>query len=177
MQCFSTDAEIRSARLQMTDEFAIREATSADAHAIHAMLLKLAKATNLPDGISSTPEDIAREGFGRNPAFHALIATMSESPVGLALYFPEFSSWKGRRGIYLQDLYVSPQQRGAGVGSLLIQALAARAAECGATYLRLAVDSNNHGAAVFYEKLGFVCKDERLLHLAGEAFDAVLSAQ
>ena len=161
----------------MTDDVVIRDATSGDARAIHAMLLELADATNLSGDIASTPEDISREGFGRNPAFRALIATSSENPVGFVLYFPEFSSWQGRRGIYIQDRNGSSHMRGAGIGNLLIQEVVARAAEAGAGYLRLAVDSDNHGAAVFYERLGFVCKDERLFHLTGEAFDNVRCAQ
>lgn len=157
----------------MINDVIVRDATADDAHAIHALLLELARATNLPGDIASTPEDIAREGFGRDPAFRALIAASSETPVGFVLYFPEFSSWQGRRGIYIQDLYVASNMRGAGIGNLLIQEVVARAAEAGASYLRLAVDSDNHGAAAFYERLGFVCKDERLYHLTGEAFDTV----
>jgi ribosomal protein S18 acetylase RimI-like enzyme len=177
MQCSFQVAHTRSGRLTMTDEFVIRDATAEDADSIHAMLVDLAEATNLPNEVSSTPEDIAREGFGHDPVFRALIATTSGCSIGLVLYFQEFSSWKGRRGIYLQDLYVSPRYRSAGLGRLLVKELLVRAAHCGATYLRLAVDSNNHGAAVFYERLGFVCKDERLLYLSGEAFDAALLAQ
>ncbi|MGD8681621.1 MAG: GNAT family N-acetyltransferase, partial [Lysobacterales bacterium] len=158
------------------DGLRVREATEADVPLIHAMLLELAKATKSVDDILSTPEDLAREGFGTSPAFDALIAEMSGQPVGLALYFQEFSSWRGRRGIYLQDLFVSPEQRGEGIGRILIQELAVRAVEEGATYLRLAVDSNNGGAAAFYRKLGFIYREERLFDLSGVAFENFLPA-
>ncbi len=158
----------------MADRVTIRKATRGDAPAIHEMVVALARATGKLDLVTSAPDDIARDGFGERPAFDALIAFDGLHAVGLALYFPEYSTWRGRRGIYLQDLYVSEAARGAGVGRRLIEALAAEAGRQGAAYLRLAVDEANARAAAFYERLGFVeSREDRMFMLKDAAFGAL----
>lgn len=150
----------------------IRPATEKDADAIHAMIVALARDTGKSKLVTSTADDIRRDGFGARPAFQALIACRGERPVGLALHFAEYSTWRGRRGVYLQDLYVAPEARGAGVGARLIAALAVEAATRGAVYMRLAVDAENHQAARFYERLGFVEHEEdRMFFLDHAAFE------
>lgn len=149
----------------------IRLAEEKDASAIHAMVVALARDTGKTGSVTSTPADLRRDGFSAKPAFEALIAWRGEAPVGLALFFGEYSTWRGRRGVYLQDLYVAPAARGEGVGARLIEALAARAAAQGAVYMRLAVDAENHQAALFYERLGFIEREEdRMFFLDREAF-------
>ncbi|NJM35835.1 MAG: GNAT family N-acetyltransferase [Rhodomicrobium sp.] len=159
----------------MTDQATIRKATRQDATAIHRMVLELARATGKLSDVSSAAEDIAREGFGGNPAFEALLAVDGDEAVGLALFFPEFSTWRGERGIYLQDLYVDDRRRASGLGRRLVGAVAHRAAAQGASYLRLSVDAANEGAAAFYGRLGFVeAREDRMFMLKGAAFDALL---
>ena len=150
----------------------IRKATRADAPAIHEMVVALALSTGKMEAVSSVVDDIARDGFGERPAFEAFIALDGEKAVGLALYFPEYSTWRGRRGAYLQDLYVSDKARSAGLGRRLVATLAAEAAREGATYLRLAVDAANVRAADFYERLGFVeSREDRMFILKDAAFE------
>lgn len=155
----------------MNDPLLIRPATKEDAPVIHDMVVALARDTGKMNLVTSSVADIARDGFGANPAFKALLALKDGAPVGLALFFPEYSTWRGRRGVYLQDLFVDASVRGEGVGARLIAALAAKAAGEGAVYMRLAVDDKNDSAAKFYERLGFAeHKEDRMLFLDHGAF-------
>jgi len=95
-------------------EITIRPATAEDAEVIHAMLRALAAGLGMADQISSTAEDIRLHGFGERPAFEALIAEQDGEPLGLSLYFSSFSSWNGKRGVYLQDIFVDQRARGTG---------------------------------------------------------------
>jgi ribosomal protein S18 acetylase RimI-like enzyme len=153
-------------------EIAIRRATAEDAGAIHAMVVALARETGQEGFITSTIELIRRGGFDEAPAaFEAFLALRGRDVVGLALYFYEFSTWRGRRGVYIQDLYVAADARGAGLGRRLVNAVAARAAKAGAVYLKLSVDAANDQAARFYETLGFGERDdERIFVLEGKGF-------
>lgn len=149
----------------------IRPANPDDAPAIHAMVVDLARDTGKLDLVTSTPDDIRRDGFGAAPSFKSLIAVREGKPVGLALYFDEYSTWRGRRGVYLQDLYVAPAMRGAGLGRRLVKAVIDRTAAEGATYMRLAVDADNKAAARFYERIGFSeVAEDQLFMLKGDAF-------
>jgi len=134
----------------MANDILIRDATPADAEIIQSMIAGLAKDVSGPDQVL-TVEDVKRYGFGADPDFFTLIAEIDGSAAGLALYFNEFSTWRGRRGVYLQDLYVMPDARGRGVGEELIRQLAIEAKSNGAVYLRLAVDAENE--AVIQEAL------------------------
>ena len=84
------------------ESFGVRE----DAPAIHELLRKLSVALNRPHDVKSTPDDIARYGFGPNPTFETILARRGGKAVGLVLYFYEFSTWRGCPGVYIQDLYV-----------------------------------------------------------------------
>ena len=149
----------------------IRDAIEADARAIHEMVVALAGEIGKADAVTSEPEAIRRHGFGAERAFEALIAERDGRPVGLALYFYEFSTWRGRRGVYLQDLFVAKEVRASGVGKRLVAALAERAAGRGADYMKLAVEATNHSAAMFYKGLGFEERtSERTFVLADGAF-------
>lgn len=157
----------------MTDEIAIRDATVADAAAIQAMLAALAVDLGTPDAAKSTVSTIEAAGFGEEPDFRVVIAEAKDRPIGFALYFPEFSTWRGKRGLYIQDLFVDAAFRSFGVGEMLVGAVAARAAARGAVYIKLAVDAANVKAARFYDRLGFEeAKSDRIMVLEGAAFDA-----
>jgi GNAT superfamily N-acetyltransferase len=151
----------------------IAPATREDAPALHAMLRALADAHHWPEGVKSKVEDIARYGFGPSPAFESLIARKDERPVGFTTFFYEFSTWRGRRGVYVQDLYVEESLRGAGIGRRLLAAVIARARLNDARYMRLAVHTANNGAMDFYRRLGFAEPNDCLFVLEGDGFAAM----
>lgn len=153
---------------------AIRLAQAADAGALHSLLGGLAAHVGDEAAFAGTPEDLVRYGFGARPAFEALLAERGARAVGMALFFPSFSTWRGRPGVYVQDLYVAPDARGEGLGRRLLCAVAARAAGWDATYMRLSVHAANAGGADFYRRLGFSARAEETINLAeGAAFEAL----
>ena len=154
----------------MAMEIDIASATRDDAPAIHALLRALAVALNRPHDVKSTPDDIARYGFGPTPAFETILARHSGTPVGLVLFFYEFSTWRGCPGVYIQDLYVDDDLRGSGLGRRLLAAVAVRATEQQATYMRLSVDVGNDEGLGFYGRLGFATPNEQTLVLEGANF-------
>lgn len=152
----------------------IRLAEIQDAPAIHAMLLGIATATGCEDKFKSTPDDLARDGFGEKPAFEALIAHDGETPVAVCLYFPSYSTFRGKAGLYIQDLYVAPSHRGGGFARQMVAAVAKRAFETDKTYIRLSVDAENQIGQRFYEKLGMRhAEDEKIFVLDGAAFESL----
>ncbi|MFC2953706.1 GNAT family N-acetyltransferase [Marinicaulis aureus] len=158
----------------MAKDILIREAEPEDAGAIRDMIAALARETGRPDIEVLSEEEVRLHGFGPHPDFRALIAEFKGKPVGLAVYFSEFSTWRGRRGVYIQDIYVTPDQQGAGVGRRLINAVLKRARNDGAVYLRLAADRSNAAASRFYRRIGFrEAREDRIFVLEGEPFDAL----
>ena len=128
---------------------------------VHRLLLDLATALNKAEKINSSAADIERFGFGDPPCFEAMLAFDGEEAVGLAVFFYEFSTWRGQRGVYVQDLYVSPDTRGRGLGRRLIEAVRQHAAAQGARYVKLTVHDRNPAALAFYHAMGFQsCEDE-----------------
>lgn len=156
-----------------SDDVVIVPATRDDAPALHAMLRALASAHHSPEGVKGSVDDIARYGFGPTPAFEALIARRNEKPVGFATYFYEFSTWRGRPGVYVQDLYVEESLRGGGLGRRLLAAVIARARTRDARYMRLAVHGANDMALEFYRRLGFAEPNEHIFVLEGDGFMAM----
>ena len=146
----------------------VRWAVPADAGAIHDMIVKLARARHALDRVVSSAEDIARDGFGSNPAFEALIGELNGEPVGLCLFFASYSTWRGQRGLYLQDLVVAARARGLGVGAHLLAEAAAigRARGCG--YLRLSVEADNQRAQAFYARQGLRHAEAEQIYLLEE---------
>lgn len=148
----------------------IRSARREDAAIIHRLLLDLAAAMGKPQSIRSSAADIERFGFGERPRFETVLAFEGEEAVGLAVYFYEFSTWRGQPGVYVQDLYVAPCARGRGLGRELIQAVRKRAAEQGARYVKLTVYDRDPAALAFYHSIGFEsCENELPLVLRGGA--------
>jgi ribosomal protein S18 acetylase RimI-like enzyme len=152
---------------------AIRAATADDAESLHAMLLDLARATGLREKIRSKPDDLRRLGFRERPAFQALIAERDGGrPVGLSLFFYNFSSWRGELGVYVQDLYVADDARGTGLGRRLVEETVRQGRQQGATHLRLSVDRGNESAQRFYRKLGLkLSGSEQIFQATGAAFE------
>ncbi len=133
----------------------IRQAMPGDAAAIHTMIKGLADALNLTGKIRGTVDDLLKYGFCENAAFNALIAECDGKAVGMCTYFPIFSTWNGRPGVFVLDLYVAESQRGCGLGEDLLARLASMAHERGATFMRLGVDNHNIRGQDFYQRIGF----------------------
>jgi ribosomal protein S18 acetylase RimI-like enzyme len=151
----------------------IRPARPDDAESILAGLRGIAETIGKPHKVKATPEDIRRFGFGEKPAFAVLIAEIDSTFAGMCLYFPIFSSWMGRPGVYVQDLFVDEKFRGLKVGEKLLRRLARDVRERGGAYLELVVDSENFRAQRFYERIGLPHRDDDHVHrVTGEAFFA-----
>ena len=107
----------------------IRFATADDAGLLLQLIRQLAAYERAPNAVTATEEDLRRYGFGLERQFEALLAFLDGEPAGLALFHPRFSTWLGRPGLYLEDLFVARAARGKGVGRRLMTRLAAIAVE------------------------------------------------
>ena len=137
----------------------IRAATLADVPTILGFVRELAAFEREPAAVLATEADLHAALFGDVPAAEAVIAELGE-PVGFALYFHNFSTWTGRRGLYLEDLYVTPAARGRGVGAALLRHLAQLALDRGCARFEWSVLDWNVDAVRFYRALGAVGMDE-----------------
>jgi enamine deaminase RidA (YjgF/YER057c/UK114 family)/GNAT superfamily N-acetyltransferase len=133
---------------------AIRLATPADAALMLDLVRALARFEKQADAVKATVEDILREGFGERPAFECLVAELDGRAAGFAVFFHNYSTWTGRKGLYLEDIFVHEWARGRGVGDAMMRALARLALDRGCGRLDLAVLDWNPARA-FYERLGF----------------------
>jgi GNAT superfamily N-acetyltransferase len=148
----------------------IRSATAADVTQILAFIRALAAFERAPDAVVATEEGLLRDGFGPHPYYSCLIAEHDGQPAGFALFFYNYSTWMGRPGIYLEDLFVLPEFRGRGIGKALLQRVAAVAVEKECGRLNWAVLDWNTPAIDFYGAMGAEFMDEwRLVRLEGEA--------
>jgi len=152
------------------EQVSLRSAVADDAEIIYRMISALADYLHLEDHLESSQEDFRRHLSDASPAFHGLIAENDGEPVGLSLYFPSFSSWRGARGVYIQDLYVASEFRASGLGRrILVEVLRRSHALWGAKYLRLAVGESNLDGQGFYERLGMGwASDERIFSIDGD---------
>lgn len=153
---------------------AIRHAKKDDIPLILELVRDLAIYEREPEAAKATAEDLRRDGFGETPAFHVLIAELDGAAVGFALYFFTYSTWRGRRCLYLEDLFVRPEQRGKGTGIALMRALAREAVgqEC-ARFVWQVLDWNQPSID-FYERLGARVERQWLhVRLEGEALTAL----
>jgi GNAT superfamily N-acetyltransferase len=148
----------------------IRPAIEPDAATILRFVRELAEYEREPDAVKATEETLAHALFGPDPAAEALIAESGGQPIGFALFFRNFSTWTGRRGIYLEDLYVTPDARGSGAGKALLAALAKLAVERGCARFEWAVLDWNEPAIGFYKSLDAKPMDEwTVFRLDGDA--------
>ena len=132
----------------------IREATPADVPQILDFIRALAAYEREPDAVSATEADLLRDGFGPNPIFFCLMAEEDGAPAGFAFYFFSYSTWLGRPGLYLEDLFVYPEFRGLGIGKTLLQRVAAIAVEKDCPRLQWEVLDWNTPAIEFYAAMG-----------------------
>ena len=138
----------------------VRPATAADVATILRFVRDLATFEREPDAVEATEATLTDALFGAHPAAEALIADVDGKPAGFALFFHNFSTWTGKRGIYLEDLYVAPEARGRGVGKALLRHIAALALERGCARFEWAVLDWNADAIAFYRSIGAAAMDE-----------------
>jgi GNAT superfamily N-acetyltransferase len=136
------------------NEFSIRPAREADVPVVLQLIKALAEYERDPDAAVATPELIREALFGERPAAEAVIGWEGDQPVGFALWFHNFSTWLGRKGLYLEDLFVLPEKRGKGYGKALLLHLAGIARERGCGRMEWAVLDWNTPAIEFYKALG-----------------------
>ena len=159
----------------------IRPATPTDVPQILAFIRDLAAYEREPNAVHATEADLLRDGFGPTPRFHCLIAELPQAchyiPVGFALYFHNYSTWRGHTGIHIEDLFVRPEHRGKGIGKALLTRVAAIAVEEGCQRLQWDVLEWNTPAIGFYEQLGAkMLMEWRTMRVHHEALPA-LAAQ
>ena len=167
------------ATIQMTSsqEFSIRPATQADVDQIMVFIRELAEYEREPDAVVATEADIRAALFCANPKVHAVMCCDESKSIGFALYFFNFSTWLGKHGLYLEDLYVTPEYRGRGAGFRLFQHLAQVAVTEGCGRFEWSVLDWNTPAINFYESFGAKPQSEWVgYRLTGEALQALGSS-
>lgn len=151
---------------------ALRAATPGDVPLILALIRELAEYERLAHEAVATEAMLEQHLFGAVPRAEVVIASLDGTPVGFALYFHNYSTFTGRPGLYLEDLYVRPAARGAGIGRALMVHLARIAIERGCARFEWAVLDWNADAIRFYRSIGAVGMDAwRVQRLAGEALE------
>lgn len=148
----------------------IRPATPADVATLLRFVRELAEYEREPDAVRATEPMLSEALFGDRPAAEAVIAEVAGAPVGFALFFHNFSTWEGRRGLYLEDLYVTPAARGHGAGKALLRHLAGVAVARGCARFEWSVLDWNGSAIAFYRAMGAVGMEEwTVQRVSGEA--------
>jgi GNAT superfamily N-acetyltransferase len=141
------------ARTVSTPNITVRFATADDVPRLLRFIRQLAVFERAPDSVVATEADLLHHGFGAEPKFEAILAFLEGEPAGCALFHSRFSTWLGRPGLYLEDLYVAEEARGKGVGKRLMARLAAIAVERGWGRIDFHVLDWNR-AREFYHRLG-----------------------
>ena len=148
----------------MSTAVALRPATPADVELIHSLIVELATYERAPEQVTGTPQLLREALFGAKPSAEAMIAELDGEPAGFAIFHGTFSTWECRPGIWLEDLYVRPRHRRAGIGAMLVQAVARVAVERGCARLEWNVLDWNEPALDFYARLGAQRLDDWELH-------------
>jgi GNAT superfamily N-acetyltransferase len=153
--------------------------TKKDVPLIRALILELAEYERaLPGEAPVTEKDLEKTLFGKVPAAEVLIAYLGKEPAGFALFFHNYSTWLGKRGIYLEDLFVRPAARKHGVGFALLQSLARLAVERDCGRLDWSVLTWNELAISFYKRIGAKHMDDwTTFRLTGDALAHVAGAE
>ena len=151
----------------------LRAAAPADAALIFALVRELAEYEKLAGEVAATEQQIAAALFGSEPRLFCEIAEWSGEPAGFAVWFLNFSTFRGRHGIYLEDLFVRPAFRKRGIGKALMARLAKRCVEEGYARFEWAVLNWNAPSIAFYKSIGAQVMDEwKICRLSGEALQA-----
>jgi len=146
--------------MNIQSNFEIRPARVEDVPVILGLIRELATYERAPDEVTATEERLVDVLFGEKPVAEVLLAFEGKSPVGFAVFFHNFSTWLGRPGLYLEDLFVRPEDRGKGYGRALLIHLAKIARDRGCGRMEWAVLDWNEPAIQFYRKLGAKSMDE-----------------
>ena len=144
----------------MANSFQIRPATESDVPVILRLIRDLAEYERAPDAVVATETGLRDVLFGPKPSAEVLLALENAEPVGFAVFFHNFSTWLGRPGLYLEDLFVRPEKRGNGYGRALLERLAQIASDRNCGRMEWAVLDWNDPAIQFYRKLGAQPMDE-----------------
>ena len=160
----------------MSGAITICFATAEDCPLLLRLIRELAAYERAPDAVVANAEDLRRHGFGPTPQFEAILAFLDGEPAGAALFHTRFSTWLGRPGLYLEDLYVTEAARGQGVGRRLMARLAAIAVERGWGRIDFHVLEWNP-ARQFYHRLGMAQVGEWLRYGGDEAALRQLAAE
>lgn len=154
----------------------LRKATENDMHAVHQLITELAIFEKEPEAVATTPEELLRDGFSTNPLFEALVAEVDGQILGMALYYPRYSTWKGKT-LHLEDLIVSAAHRGKGIGMALYQAFLQEAVKQNVRRTEWVVLDWNQNAIDFYEKSGaVVLNDWKTVQMTNEQMQAFLKS-
>ena len=154
--------------------FRMRSATPDDAGLVLSFIKGLAEYERAPDDVVATEDDIRATLAGTPKRAEVVLAFEGDVPVGFALFFHNYSTWLGRAGLYLEDLFVLPGHRGKGYGRRLLAHLAAIARDRGCRRMEWSVLDWNEPAIGFYRSLGAVAMSEWTVHrLTGEALEAL----
>lgn len=157
-------------------DFEIRGATEEDLPLILALIRELAEYERLSHEVSATEDGLRKWLFGEHQVAEVLIGESDETPVAFALFFHNFSTFLGKPGIYLEDLYVRPEYRGQGMGKAMLARLARLAKERGCGRLEWSVLDWNEPSIRFYEALGAVAMDDWTVYrVTGTALDDLAS--
>jgi GNAT superfamily N-acetyltransferase len=152
----------------------IEDATPSDIQSIVRLVRQLAEYEKLAGEMIATEDDFERALFGADRGARALIAFLDNIPVGFALYFHTFSTFLGKPGIYLEDIFVESEYRGKGIGSGLLKRIARIAREENCGRVEWSVLNWNQPSIDFYHRLGAVTMEEwRIFRLTGEALEAL----
>ena len=152
----------------------IREASSGDVPGILEMVAELAEFEHLTDQLVATEDDYQESLFGENPAAEALVATVSGDLVGYAIFFSTFSTFVGRAGIWLEDLYVRPDFRKVGIGKKLLKAVGAVAeARAAGRYEWCVLDWNQNAIDLYTQVGGEILDEWRIVRLDRASIEAL----
>ena len=152
------------------NDIKIREATIDDSSLILKFVKELAEFERAASEVSATVEDIRKSIFGADSTVHALICSMDAKPIGFAVYFYNYSTWKGKNGLYLEDIYITPDYRSKGAGRKILKYLAKIAVSKDCGRFELSVLDWNESAIKFYESIGAKPQSEWIVYrLAGDA--------
>jgi GNAT superfamily N-acetyltransferase len=148
----------------------IREAKMDDVEAIHQLIIELAVYEKEPDAVIASVRDIRENLFGENPVAFCHVAEVDGQVVGIAIWFLNYSTWLGKAGLYLEDLFVKPEFRGSGLGLKLMKTLAQLCVDRGYERFQWWVLDWNEPSINFYKSIGAEAMDEWTVYrLSGSA--------
>ena len=156
----------------------IREANPEDVPLILSFIRELAEYEREPNAVRATEDDLRRDGFAANPKFRIVIAEWDSSPAGMAFFFHNYSTWQGKRGLFLEDLFVRPQFRRKGIGKALMIHLAKIAIVENCYGMRWEVLDWNTSAIDVYQRLGARFREHwRVMQITGEDLKRLSEAE